>query len=98
MPLEHSPARAEGAASIAGAPSSLNDPQFWHQLIDEREAAVFLGVGHRMMQTMRQRGDGPRFIRLSSRCVKYRRIDLREYAEARLRRSTADPGPEDNDR
>ena len=98
MSLEDSPARAEGAAvavPIIGAPGGLNDPQFWHQLIDEREAAIFLGVGHRMMQTMRQRGDGPLFVFLSSRCVKYRRTDLREYAEARLRRSTADTGPED---
>ena len=97
MSLEHSPARAEGAAvavSITGAPDGQTDPQFWHQLIDEREAAVFLGVGHRMMQTMRQRGDGPLFVFLSSRCVKYRRIDLKEYSEARLRRSTSDPGPE----
>ena len=75
-----------------GSPEA--DPGFWYQLIDERPAADFLSVTPRFMQTMRQRGGGPRFVRLSARAVKYRRIDLREYSEARLRSSTADQGPE----
>ena len=68
------------------------DPGYWYELINEVLAAEFLDVTDRTMQAMRQRGDGARFVRISSRCVKYRRIDLREYSEGRLRTSTSDPG------
>ncbi len=44
------------------------------------------------MQALRQRGGGPKFVRISCRCIRYRRADLREWAEARLRKSTADTG------
>ena len=99
MSLEHSPARAEGVAvapSTNGAteiPGGPDSPGFWHELINEKKAGAFLGVGHRYMQAMRQHGDGPGFVRLSARCVKYRRIDLKTWADSRLRTSTADPGP-----
>ena len=76
-----------------GSPEA--DPGFWYQLIDERGAADFLDVTPRTMQAMRQRGGGPRFVRLSARAVRYRRVDLREHSEAKLRSSTADQGPED---
>ena len=68
------------------------NPGYWYELIDEGLGAAFLDVTDRTMQAMRQRGDGPRFVRISSRCVKYRRVDLREYSEAQLRTSTSDPG------
>ena len=68
------------------------DPGYWYELINEVKAAAFLNVTDRTMQAMRQRGDGPRFVRLSSRCIKYRRVDLREYSEAQLCTSTSDPG------
>ncbi len=100
MSLKHSPARAEGGAvapSIVGAteiPGGPDSPGFWHELINEKKAGAFLGVGHRYMQAMRQHGDGPVFVRLSARCRKYRRIDLKIWADERLRISTSDPGPE----
>ena len=89
MSLEHSPARAGGDVASGGDA----DPDYWFKLIDEVVAADFLDVTVRKMQADRQRGGGPRFVRLSSRCVKYRRQDLREHVEARLRTSTSDPGP-----
>lgn len=67
---------------------------YWHALIDEQPAAEFLDWSKRTIQGKRQTGDGPKFIRLSARCVKYRRIDLRAYAEAHLVISTSDPGLE----
>ena len=97
MSLEHSPARAEGAAvatSITGALDIRDNPGFWHKLINEKKAAAFLGVGERYMQSARQGGDGPHFVRLSARCIRYRRIDLKRWADERLRTSTADQGPE----
>ena len=66
----------------------------WHGLIDEKVAADFLGVTSRTMQLMRQRGGGPRFMRLSARCIRYTRADLKAWADERLRTSTADLGPE----
>ena len=83
-------AKGEGCSPEQGQ----SDPGYWYELNNEVEAAVYLDVTDRTMQAMRQRGDGPRFVRISSRCVKYRRIDLWEYSEARLRTSTVDPGQE----
>ncbi len=85
-----------GAASATGAVSrpTEEDPEYWHSLIREAPAGGFLGFSERTMQGMRYRGGGPRYIRLSSRCIRYRRSDLREWAEQRLRTSTSDRGPE----
>ncbi len=70
------------------------DAEFWHSLINEQDAADFLGFSVRHMQGLRYRGGGSRYLALSSRCVRYRRIDLRDWAEAHLRTSTSDPGSE----
>ena len=65
---------------------------FWYELINETEAADFIGLTPRTMQGYRYRGRGPPFVRLSARCVKYRRIDLLRWAESHLRTSTSDTG------
>ena len=93
MSLEHSPTReVSGAGAIAE--QQLSDSDYWYGLINERIAAAFLGVSIRTMQSGRQTGNGPPFVRLSARCVKYTRIRLRAHAEARLVTSTSDPGSE----
>ena len=74
---------------LATLPESSN---YWQALINEFEIAGFLGLSVRTIQGFRSKGGGPRFVRISSRCVKYRRIDGREWAEARLRSSTSDQG------
>ena len=76
------------------SPPVSPDADYWHSLIDEEAAAAFRGVTVRKMQKDRQTGDGPKFIRLSSRCIRYRRIDLRADAESRMRSSTSDTGAE----
>ena len=68
------------------------DADYWYGLIPEKVAAVFDGVTERKMQKDRQTGNGPKFIRLSSRCIRYRRIDLKEHAEALMCSSTNDLG------
>jgi hypothetical protein len=78
----------------ATALPSYGDADYWFALIDEREAAVFLDLTDRTLQTKRQKGGGPKFVRVSGRCVKYRRIDCYHYSQARLRASTSDPGPQ----
>ena len=97
MSLEHDPTRSE-PATVTGMDGSPRGPpdasDYWHALIDEKAAAAFLDLTDRTMQAMRQRGGGPHYIRLSSRCLRYRRVDLREWADARVRTSTSDPGTE----
>lgn len=64
---------------------------FWDSLIDEKDAAAFIGVSVRQMQNLRYRGGGPRFIKLSRRCIRYRRRDLQVWAQQFLRSSTSEP-------
>ena len=90
MSLEHSPSRLGHSGSPALA--EPDDTNYWNSLIDERAAAAFLDLEQRTMQSFRQRGNGPKYIRISSRCLRYRRIDLRDWAEARMRSSTSDVG------
>lgn len=81
--------------AILLAPDSTGPPNtddYWHSLITEKAAAAFLGVTVRFMQARRQHGGGPRFIRISSRCIRYRRSDLQNFANEHLRASTSDEG------
>ena len=87
MSLEHSPARI-------GHNSGGGDLDYWHTLIGEKAAAAYLNVTARTMQKLRQTGGGPEYVRLSARCIRYTRAVLRAYAEARIRKSTSDPGSE----
>ncbi len=79
-------------AAVDQAPELGACPDYWFQLIDEKAAAKFLNLTTRSMQAARQRGGGARFVRISARCIKYRRVDLKTWADARLRSSTSDPG------
>ena len=95
MSVEHSPARSVPGAATSGEPDDPGkpaDPDYWYCLIDEKAAAEFLDLTDRTLQKYRQTGDGPRYAVISSRCLRYRRVDLREWAEARMRSSTSDPG------
>lgn len=81
-----------GAAAVAVPPGD-GSPDYWYGLIDENRAAEFLGLTPRTLQAFRQRGGGPKFCRVSARCIRYRRIDLNAWNDSRLRKSTSDPGP-----
>jgi len=63
------------------------------RLVDERQAAAFLGYTVRALQNWRLRGNGPRFVKVSSRSVRYRRRDLLAWIEERLRSHTSEAGP-----
>ena len=65
---------------------------YWHSLIDEIEAGKFLGLSPRTMQLHRQRGGGAPYVRISARCIRYRRADLRDWSADRIRTSTSDQG------
>ena len=63
-------------------------------LLKPKEAAARLGLTVRFLEARRYRGDGPAFVRISPRCVRYRDSDLQEWIEARVRMSTTDNGNE----
>ena len=67
---------------------TIGDADYWYGQINEKVAAAFLDLQARTLQAYRQRGGGPRYVAISPRCVRYRRVDLRAWAEERLRTST----------
>lgn len=60
------------------------------QLLTEREAAELLGLTRSFMQARRVRGDGPKFVRISSRCIRYDIQDLKAWISDLRRDSTAE--------
>jgi predicted DNA-binding transcriptional regulator AlpA len=57
--------------------------------VSSENAAEFLGVSRRKMEKMRREGDGPKFVRLSSKLVRYRVCDLIEFQEEHLQANNA---------
>ena len=66
------------------------DPSYLDRLIDEFDAADFLGYSFRALRNWRVRGGGPKYVKVSARSIRYRRRDLIVWAEARLCSSTSD--------
>ncbi len=66
------------------------DPDYLDRMINENEAATFIGYTIRALQGWRVKGGGPRFIRVSARSIRYRRRDLITWAEERLKASTSE--------
>ncbi len=59
-----------------------------YRQVNTPAASEFLGVTPRYMEQMRQHGKGPKFVKVSPRCVRYRIIVLIEFQEANLRKNT----------
>jgi hypothetical protein len=59
------------------------------QLLTTRETARLLGVSEEWLEIGRSRGYGPTFTRLSARCVRYSRGNIREFLRQRSHKSTA---------
>ncbi len=79
-----------------GTPTSPSpedcDGDYWHALIGDGQAATFTGLTRRGLENYRRKGGGPKYVRISSRCLRYRRIDLKAWADEHLRMSTSDDG------
>lgn len=67
------------------------DSDYLYRLINEREAADYLGYTVRALQNWRVRGGGPKFVRVSRRSIRYRRRDLNAWIEAHLCSHTSEP-------
>ena len=61
--------------------NSIENPAYYDTLINEVEAAKFIGYTVRALQNWRVRGGGPVFIKVSARSVRYRRRDLIAWAD-----------------
>lgn len=59
------------------------------QLVNEKEAADIICYSVRALQNWRCRGGGPKFIKVSSRSIRYSISDLNEWAEERKIANTA---------
>lgn len=57
--------------------------------VDEQTAARLIGMTPRTLQEWRRTGTGPRYARISSRCVRYRIADLDTWTAERTHTSTA---------
>lgn len=77
-------------------PSQTTSNAFLHSkrdpsgLLREAEAARRIGVSVRTLQAWRQRGGGPRYVKISSRAIRYRPSDLDLWIEDRICKSTAE--------
>lgn len=54
------------------------------------EAARLIGVSCQFLEIGRTKGYGPRFVRISPRCVRYRRSDILSWLNSRTHSSTAE--------
>ncbi len=52
-------------------------------LLNESEASTLLGLTRRALQSWRQKGLGPNYIKISSRCIRYRKSDIKEWLESK---------------
>ena len=59
-------------------------------LIRQEEAATILGVTPRTLEAWRYRGEGPPWVRISGRCVRYRKSDLLAFIEERVKSSASE--------
>ena len=53
-------------------------------LLSEREVSEDLNVALNTLRNWRWRGEGPRFVKLGKRAVRYRRADVDAFIEAGL--------------
>ena len=52
------------------------------QLLSDVELASFLGIAVQTIRNWRWRGEGPRFVKLGDRVVRYRPADIQAFIEA----------------
>ena len=61
-------------------------------LLCEKETAKLIGFSIRTLQKWRTQGEGPPFVRVSARAIRYRREDIDQWIVSQIRTSTSDFG------
>lgn len=80
------PVSQPAAAPTGAMPASDVDPG---DLLAPAQAAELLGVRPQVLERWPGNGEGPVFIRLSRKTIRYRRQDLAGFIGERVRSSTA---------
>ncbi len=65
-------------------------------LIDEIQAAEMLSIDRRTLQKWRIEGLGPKFVRLSKKCVRYSLKDISKWIDDRTFGSTTEVRKDNN--
>jgi predicted DNA-binding transcriptional regulator AlpA len=73
--------------------SANEHPDHLDSLLNERDAAAFLGLSDRTLQKWRVCGGGPIFIKIGGKAVRYQRRDLIEWINVRRQANTSDIAP-----
>lgn len=63
-----------------------------NQLLAEKTAAKLLALSPRTLRNWRVQGNGPKFVKVSKRAIRYRYGDLIKWSELQTRSSTSDRG------
>ncbi|TAL16666.1 DNA-binding protein [bacterium] len=61
-----------------------------NSLLNEKQAASLLNLTPRALQAWRVQGRGPKHVRISGACVRYRPEDIKAFIEANLKQSTSE--------
>jgi predicted DNA-binding transcriptional regulator AlpA len=71
---------------------ATNDPGTMtnEEYMTTEQGAAYIGFTAEFLKARRQRGDGPRYIAIGTRAVRYRRADLDAWMATQFRTSTAD--------
>ena len=64
----------------------------FNPLLTEKDVGHLLNLTPSCLQAWRLKGDGPPFIRISGRCIRYRHTDVEAWIEDNLCSSTSDFG------
>ncbi len=87
--------------ALAAPAASVEQPSA-HPLSDHpqamlttTQAADVLGLSPRTLEQLRVKGGGPDYFALGKRAIRYQRHALNTWLNARRRKSTSDPGPEE---
>jgi predicted DNA-binding transcriptional regulator AlpA len=59
-------------------------------LMDSEQAAKVLNLSKRTLEAFRVRGNGPKYVKISARCVRYRLDDLNKWINERITTSTSE--------
>ncbi|HAU28676.1 MAG TPA: DNA-binding protein [Rhodospirillaceae bacterium] len=62
-------------------PGTHTQSDYLLSLLTEKEAAQLLGLSIRTLQAWRYRKEGPPFIKMSGRAIRYQRSDLIAWAD-----------------
>lgn len=61
-------------------------------LVNERHAAEIMGISVKTAQGWRFKGDGPRFVKIGKKAIRYQICDIFEWIDQQRRQSTSDSG------